>query len=128
MANRKRSFDEVREIVEACHCSLLEREFIIRFEKHPDSEERWFLQVGMERECAYTGDRGVGFGGKLEVSPWSTRDEIVKKILGACLAYAEHEVREGFFWDGNRIFNPHVTVEALARICGETISRNEEVI
>lgn len=127
MPNRKRSFEEVRAIVESCRCSLLERDFHIRFERHPDTD-RWFLQVGMERQCAYTGERGAGFGGKLEVSPWSTRDEIVKKILGACLAYAEHEVREGFFWKDHRLFNPHVTVEALARVCGETLSRDEEVV
>ena len=70
MTKRKRTFEEVRAIVEACRCSLLEREFQIRFDRHSDSD-RWFLQVGMERECAYTGKRGAGFGGKLEVSPWS---------------------------------------------------------
>ena len=120
-----KTFKQVQGIIESCECELLGNSFIIRFDKHPDSE-RWFLQVGMKRECVYTGTMGNGFGGKYEVSPHSTEDEIVKKLFAACKAYVEHETREGFLWDGKRIFNPHMTVQAMAQVCDQTTSREEE--
>lgn len=120
-----RTFQQIKIIVDSVSASLLDRGYIIRFEKHPDSE-RMFLQVGMDRTCAYTGEKGQGFGGKYEVSAHSTEDEIVKKLLAACLAYAEHEVRENFFYKGKRVFNPHVTLEALMSISDQTTSRGEE--
>lgn len=75
-----------------------------------------WVQVGTERPDTYTGNIEIGKGGKAYVSPHATHDEVVKKIFGLILAYTEHEAREGFRWKGRRVFNPHVTIEALHSI------------
>lgn len=77
-----------------------------------DDEGLW-VQVGTERPDTYTNKLEIGKGGKAYVSPYATHDEVVKKIFGLCEAYTLHEVKEGFKWRGRRIFNPHVTIEAL---------------
>lgn len=83
-------------------------------------EGRLWVQVGTERACAYTGESGIGKGGKAYVSPYATDDEVVKKIFGLCLAYTEHETREGFLYRGRRLFNPHISLEALMSIAKKT--------
>lgn len=73
----------------------------------------YWVQVGTERPCSYTGEIGIGKGGKAYISNHATDDEIVKKVFGLCIAYVEHETREGFKYKGVRIFNPHTSLEAL---------------
>ena len=121
----KRTFEEIKKIVSQIDCQVFDRDLLIRCDKHPGSD-RWFVQVGSNRKCMYTGEFGTGWGGKAEVSPYSTHDEIVKKVLGLCLAYVEHETREGFLFKNKRVFNPHVTIEALSEICDQTMCRADE--
>jgi len=121
----KRTFEDIREIINNLSCEILGNDLLIRFENHPDTE-RMFVQVGAKRKCAYTGEMGEGFGGKYEVSVFSTEDEIVKKVLSGCLAYAEHEIREGFLYKGKRLFNPHMKIDTLMGICEDTVSRETE--
>lgn len=72
-----------------------------------------WVQVGMERPDTYTNEISIGKGGKAYVSPYATSDEVVKKVFGLVMSYVEHEAREGFQWKNRRIFNPHVSLEAL---------------
>lgn len=78
-----------------------------------EHEGNLWIQVGTMRPDTYTGQQELGKGGKAYVSTYATHDEVVKKIFGLIMAYVEHETREGFKWKGRRIFNPHVTIEAL---------------
>lgn len=78
-----------------------------------DHKGNLWIQVGTERPDTYTGESGIGKGGKAYVSEFATHDEIVKKVFGLCMSYVEHEAREGFKWKGRRVFNPHVSIEAL---------------
>ena len=75
-----------------------------------------WVQVGTERPDTYTKEIGIGKGGKEYVSSYATHDEVIKKIFGLVMKYVEHEAREGFKWRGRRVFNPHVTIEALHSI------------
>ncbi len=117
-----RSFEETKGIVDRIRCDALGTRFNIRL--GVTGGNRWFLQVGTERECAYReGVISEGWGGRAYVSPHATEDEIAKKVLGLCIAYAEHEVREGYLYEGKRIFGPHISIEALGSVCDQTESR-----
>lgn len=104
--------ESLAKLVSEITCEVLGNNLFIKLGQHPDTD-RLYVQVGANRKCAYTGEWGTGWGGKAEVSLHSTHDEVVKKVLGLCLAYVEHEVREGFEYGGRKPFNPHVTIEAL---------------
>ena len=81
-----------------------------------DHDGRWWMQVRASLPNVYDpeGPCLPQHGGKAYVSPHSTHDEVVKKALGLCLAFVEHEMREGFLYKGIRVFDPHVTIQALA--------------
>ena len=86
-------------------------------------DDGWFIQVTKWRKCCDTGEMGWGHGGKLYVSPHSTVSEVVQKCLGACIAFAEHETREAFKWDGKRIYGPHILADSLWTVADMTESR-----
>ena len=90
-----------------------------------DDEDSLWVQVGTQRPDTYTQEMGLGKGGKAKVSDFATHDEVVKKIFGLCMAYTEHETREGFKWKGRRIFNPHVTIEALWSVAKKSNYRDK---
>lgn len=109
------TFDEVSLLFFETRCSVLGKEFCFTLGKH--SENQWYLQVGMEIAGK------IWKGGKFYISPHSTRDEVVKKFLLACITFMEHEVREGFKWRGAKIFGPHITLEALLEASRHTEGR-----
>lgn len=106
----KITLEKLDEIIKDIHAEYQGKEFLIYFGDH---EGNLWVQVGTHRPDTYTGKMDVGKGGKAYVSPHATHDEIVKKIFGLCEAYVLHEVKEGFKWKNRRIFNPHVSIEAL---------------
>ncbi len=90
-----------------------------------DHKGRVWVQVGTVRPDTYPPHlMGLGKGGKAYVSPHATADEIVKKIFGLCMAYVEHETREGFKYKGRRIFDPHITLDALYEASLKTAHRD----
>lgn len=93
---------------------------------HGSHEGRLWVQVGTLRPCTYTGEMSIGKGGKAYVSEHATDDEIVKKIFGLCLAYVEHETREGFKYKGKRLFGPHIAIDALMSIASKTTYRDKK--
>lgn len=109
----KITLNKLKEIISEIDAEYQEKKFEIFFGEH---EENLWVQVGTERPCTYSKEIGIGKGGKVYVSEFATHDEVVKKIFGLVMAYVEHEAREGFKWKGRRIFNPHVTIEALHSI------------
>lgn len=83
----------------------------------------WYIQARKWREDVDTGEWGEGHGGKYYISPYSTPEEIRQKALQACLAYAEHEVREAFTWNGRQIFGPHMDHNKLWEIANDKVNR-----
>lgn len=114
------TFEEALQIVCDVQCDPF-RLHLHRF----GTGDHWYLQASMERTCVTTGKTGVGRGGKYYVSSFSTEAELVQKCLAACLAYAEHEVREHFHYRGKRPFNPHISLEALMSVCENLVRREE---
>ncbi len=52
-------------------------------------------------------------------------DEIVKTAYAAFKACVEHEVMEGFLYNSERVFNPHVNFRALLEVNKMEIYRTE---
>lgn len=85
---------------------------------------RIWAQVGMYRPDIDDPQKmEFGKGGKAYISEHATEDEVVKKILGLCLAYAEHEIREGFYYRGKRLFGPHISLDALMSVSDQIVGR-----
>ena len=109
--------EDVEELLEEVECSPYQLRVI-----HIGANS-FAIQATLERVDIDTGEKSLGTGGKYYVSPFSTREEIIQKCLAACLAYAEHEVREHFKWKGRRIFGPHMSHDRLWEIAEETVAR-----
>jgi hypothetical protein len=75
----------------------------------------WF-EIVARRPDVDTGRVGIGRGGKRFVTDQMSNSTIVRSIFGALVSYEEHECREGFAFDGKRIFGPHISIEALADV------------
>lgn len=88
--------------------------------KHVDV---WFIQDTYVRPDALTQEEGTGFGRKWHVSPHATDSEIILTCLKAAITNAEHEVREAFEYEGRRIFQPHIDVDALWEACEQSDAR-----
>lgn len=84
-----------------------------------DPQGRWYYQVECERPDTFTGEMGIGRGGKAYLSPHMTTSELTRVIFGLFKAYEEHETREFFQWRGRAIFGPHIDSEALWRVAEE---------
>lgn len=72
----------------------------------------WF-EVEHWRADTLTGIDGWGKGGKRWVNPAWSNSDIVRAVFGAIKAYDEHEVREAFLYRGQRVFGPHMDLDAL---------------
>jgi hypothetical protein len=79
-----------------------------------------YLQIAHLRPDSITGEIDWGRGGKAYISQHATDSEIFQTMLGLAKAYEEHEAREFFLVDGKRVFGPHITTTALAKVCDET--------
>lgn len=63
-------------------------------------------------------------GAKHYVSEHACDNEIFQMMLGAVLAFDEHETREAFLVDHKRVFNPHISTAALALVCDDVEVRH----
>jgi len=76
----------------------------------------FFVQLVYDEADVDTGKVEPQHGRKWYVSPHSTRSEIVQTMLLAAITSAEHRVREHFRYRNARVFMPHFSVDALARL------------
>lgn len=58
-------------------------------------------------------------GRKWDLSLHMTESEIVFTVWKAVLAFMEHELREKFHYKGKKIFDPHISVNALLEACDQ---------
>jgi hypothetical protein len=82
--------------------------------------KRLYIQVGHWRKNVVTNLLEWGYSRKHYLSPYMTDREIIGAVLGLLLSYQEHEVREGFAYQGKRIFGPHISLDALMEVADRT--------
>lgn len=76
-----------------------------------------FVRVGDPNGvCNVTGKPLPWWGRKWMVSPHMTDGEIVQTLFKACETAMEHELREGFKYKGQPIFDPHYDIEKLVEL------------
>lgn len=71
------------------------------------------VRLRFERVDRETGRIGIGLGGHRLIPRGATESAVVKTVLSALLAIAEHEIREGLLYRGRRPFDPHRTVAEM---------------
>lgn len=75
--------------------------------------ERWWLQWRFVGPCSKTGKWQEHSCRKWFLSEHMTDGEFVQTAFAAALQAEEHECREFFLFNGKRVFNPHLSLEAL---------------
>ena len=61
-----------------------------------------------------------GYGGKAVVTESATTSQIVQMVFGLFKALEEHECREWFTYLGERVFGPHIDINALVEVANDT--------
>jgi len=87
----------------------------IKIGEHP--EGRMFIQINQNTTCNRTGKPYLEGGRKWDISAHMTESEIVFTVWKAVLTFLEHEARENFTYKGKKIFDPHISVNALLEVC-----------
>jgi hypothetical protein len=94
--------------------------------RHPVAGGRLFLQVVYRANDTRKIDRPreqEWHGRKWYLSEHMLPDEVVKTAFAAFKAAVEHEVMEGFTWDGRRVFNPHTPYDVLLEASEVEVAR-----
>lgn len=109
------SLKEVKQLVARISASVLEKSISFRVERDVQNPAtgRIFIQCVYTAPCTVTQQLKEWHGRKWYLSDYMTDDEVVKTAYAAFKAAVEHEVMEGFTFDGQRVFNPHTPFQAL---------------
>ena len=102
-----KTFDEIRNVLD-----------LVRYKKdwvlHVRQDgQRLYLQWEFIGACAVSGVIQWHPCRKWYLSQHMTDGELVQTAFSAALQAEEHECREFFLYDGHRIMNPHLSLEAL---------------
>lgn len=76
-----------------------------------------FLQAHYLDNDIYSGKEEAQATRKWLLSPQMTDSEIVSTVFKCCMTSFEHRCREGFRYNGARIFGPHFDIHDLVRLC-----------
>lgn len=76
----------------------------------------WQIRTTFRRPDRDDGKPARGFGRWWFIPEDETVSGIVKTYYSACRMIVEHELMEAFLFDGQRIFDPHNTVDELASL------------
>ena len=82
----------------------------------------FLLQLRCHMKDNETGVRGWHHGGKYYISSHAIDDEIVLTAWKACQDFIMHEARETFFYHGQTIFHPHMSVNDLVGFCEGSVA------
>lgn len=88
-----------------------------------DSVDGLFMQPRFVAVCDTSKVFGHQTGRKWFVSRHATPDEVVRTAFLAVMTCIEHEIREGFLYEGKAIFGPHISVDALADVADKRSQR-----
>ena len=58
---------------------------------------------------------------KWRLSQWMTKSELVATAFKLVMTSMEHRAREGFTYNGQRIYGPHFNVDDLAKLAETTL-------
>lgn len=98
----------------------------------PDGRFRWdymgdgfYIQVICLLPDVYDPNAGKmeQRGRKWYVSAYSVESEVIQTCLYAWLKFMEHEARENFQYRSTRLFNPHISAQALMSVADQTETR-----
>lgn len=78
--------------------------------------EGWLVATTFQRPDTSTGKVARGEGRQWFIRRGESVSGVVKTAWAACKMILEHELHEAFRFDGKRVFDPHVSVEALTSI------------
>lgn len=122
MSQPRKTEKEIRQIVAAVNCAPYMLN-VVGLGTDVEGDMVLSLQLSHERYCSVTGEPKVGKGRKWHLSRYMNDDEIIRTALMACLAMAEHEIREKFSYHGAALYNPHISIGALTEVCDQRESR-----
>jgi len=114
----------IKDILRSITCDVMGTTVQINVHVDKTYGSRLYLQASYVAPCTKTGGSEPWFGRKWYLSSHMTRDEVVKTAFAAFKAAVEHEVMEGFKFNGKIVFNPHVSFEALLSITDQEVSRH----
>jgi hypothetical protein len=110
------SIDAVRAVL----AEVSYRDFEIGVEERAGGLE---LRVRRVEPDADTGAPSPQLGRRWPIERTATRGEIVQTAFKAVLTWEEHAAREAFRYRGERVFGPHLDVDALAVLAGAAPKR-----
>lgn len=119
------TYQQVKALLESLSIMVLGVPFtiLLHFDKkyssvHPVDhiEGRLYLQLQYNAPHTKTGEPGTWKGQKWYLSSHMTEDEVVKTAFKAVQQATQHEIMEGFKFDGKIVFNPHASFRDLMAI------------
>jgi hypothetical protein len=115
----------VQKLAEPIALEVFDKRFYIRIERDctRPRDGRVFIQLVYYAKCNSEGNEKEWHGRKWYLSPHMIDDEIIKTVFLAFKVVIEHEVLEGFKYDGKAVFNPHVNFEELVKIATREVAR-----
>lgn len=105
---------ELESILNDCNFKIFDVEFdyVINV-----SGNGYLFQVKAFITCTEKGEKCWQKGGKHYISKHAHRSEVVNKFWKACQDFVMHEMREGFTYRGEMIYQPHWDVDGLYEAC-----------
>lgn len=93
------------------------KDWTLKLRRDPARANAQYLQWHFTGKCSRTGVIGPQFSRKWYLSRWMTESEVVQTAFKAAITAEEHETREHFKYCDKRVFNPHIGVRELMRVC-----------
>jgi hypothetical protein len=115
--------EQLRELVSHISINVLGTEFKVLVENDKKGGDRKYVQLTFESPDTITGEMTKWTSRKWYLSEYMAEDEIVKTCFAAIKQCVEHEVMEGFKFDGTIVFNPHVNFRALLEVADQIVGR-----
>ena len=101
------------EQIQAILAQIKYKDWFIEIYSHP---VEYTIRMSWFDTCSVTGKREIQHSREWLLQDL-TEDGIVQTVFKAIANAEEHEVKERFRYKGKRLFNPHVTVANLLKVC-----------
>lgn len=73
----------------------------------------WLVNATFQRPDSYTGESRLSDGWPEFVRIGDQEMKVIKRLYNFCHRIVQHELDEAFIYKGERIFDPHKTVEEM---------------
>lgn len=78
-----------------------------------------YMRAKYAEDDTYTGEPAMQFTRRWALTPPMTKSEFIQTCFKCALTSMEHRTREGFKYQGRRVYGPHFDVDDLWRLCEE---------